>query len=145
MKVNPLCKHCGLLKATVDFYTGKSGLSTYCKDCCKIKAKGLYAKNPEVAKKAMKKWRAKNPVRNAFIKAKSSLGITEKQFYGIPFVCTICGETKSLCIDHSHQSGRIRGRLCSSCNKGLGFFKDNPTLLLRASDYILGHAKARYI
>lgn len=28
----------------------------------------------------------------------------------------------------------------NKCNKGLGFFRDDPTLLLRASDYILGFA-----
>ena len=31
--------------------------------------------------------------------------------------------------------------LCAPCNKGLGHFRDDPTLLLRASDYLFGVAK----
>jgi hypothetical protein len=34
----------------------------------------------------------------------------------------------------------VRGLLCSPCNKGLGHFRDDPTLLLRASDYLFGVA-----
>lgn len=89
----------------------------------------------------MREWRAKNPERSSYIKAKAAYGISEKEFYTLPKICVICGSTQKLVIDHSHQSGRIRGRLCDSCNKGLGYFKDNPALLLRASDYVLGHAK----
>ena len=44
--------------------------------------------------------------------------------------------TKSLHIDHDHKSGKVRGLLCSCCNTGLGFFKDEPVLLERAIDYL---------
>lgn len=49
-----------------------------------------------------------------------------------------CGGIKNLRIDHCHGSKKVRGVLCDHCNKGLGFFKDNPTHLLRASDYVSG-------
>lgn len=144
-KVNPFCRLCNKVKSFNDFYKDKklkNGLHTYCKDCCKIKAKGAYARNPERAKKAMREWREKNPEISRAIKAKSSFGISRNEYFEMKRVCVICGSKEKLCIDHSHQSGRIRGMLCSACNKGLGFFKDNPTLLLRASDYILGMANA---
>lgn len=38
--------------------------------------------------------------------------------------------------DHNHKTGKIRGILCSHCNKGLGFFKDSPELLLKAAQYL---------
>lgn len=39
-------------------------------------------------------------------------------------------------VDHCHQTGRVRGILCSLCNKGLGCFKDNPEHLTAATKYI---------
>lgn len=44
--------------------------------------------------------------------------------------------TKTLHIDHDHKTGKIRGLLCNSCNRGLGFFKDEPVLLERAITYL---------
>lgn len=41
-----------------------------------------------------------------------------------------------LCIDHDHETGRIRGLLCWPCNTALGAFNDSKALLLRAIDYI---------
>ena len=67
--------------------------------------------------------------------------ITPEQYEAMPQVCVICGGTERLRVDHSHRTGRVRGLLCDPCNKGLGFFRDDPTLLLRASDYLLGVAK----
>jgi hypothetical protein len=59
--------------------------------------------------------------------------------------CDICGEfeshktklgwRKSLAYDHCHKTNRQRGRLCSRCNTGLGFFRDDPRLLLNAMEF----------
>ena len=55
-------------------------------------------------------------------------------------VCILCGgRNKSgwdLAVDHCHASGKIRGLLCSSCNTGLGMFKDSPDLCERAAEYL---------
>ena len=57
--------------------------------------------------------------------------------------CAICGtekpynqEGKNFAIDHDHKKGIIRGLLCHGCNVGLGHFKDDPSLLQRAIDYL---------
>ena len=57
--------------------------------------------------------------------------------------CAICGfefhdEGKSTRphIDHCHDSGNVRGLLCNNCNTGLGQFKDNPSLLQSAIEYL---------
>ena len=39
-------------------------------------------------------------------------------------------------VDHSHETGIIRGLLCNSCNKGLGFFKDDVSALQSAIIYL---------
>ncbi len=60
--------------------------------------------------------------------------------------CDICGELdphklkwggrKALARDHCHKTNLQRGRLCTRCNTGLGFFRDDPRLLLNAMDYL---------
>ena len=140
------CPKCQELKEDDCFYVQKSAkkygqLSSWCKECCSKQSGKRYKENPEKCKNEHREWVSRNKEKVAFTKAKSSYGITKEQYDSLKRVCVICGSTDNLKIDHSHQSGRIRGMLCDHCNKGLGFFKDDPTLLLRASDYIMGVAK----
>lgn len=52
-------------------------------------------------------------------------------------ICNLpCKTGKSLAVDHSHDTGAIRGLLCINCNTGLGHFKDNLDLLSRAMKYL---------
>ena len=41
-----------------------------------------------------------------------------------------------LCVDHLHGTSLVRGLLCHGCNSGLGFFRDSPTLLRLAAEYL---------
>ena len=50
--------------------------------------------------------------------------------------CEICGAARNLHIDHNHNTGEIRGILCSSCNRGIGYLGDNPNRLLKAREYL---------
>src|SRR5258708_8395225 len=56
--------------------------------------------------------------------------------------CAVCGDPGELSargvlhVDHCHQTGRIRGLLCSNCNRAMGQFPDDPVLLRRAASYI---------
>ena len=80
---------------------------------------------------------------------KHEYGITKKQY---DFMlasqgnsCAICGKTpkengRGLAVDHDHETGAIRGLLCTNCNLGLGSFYDNPKVLLNAIAYL---AKAK--
>lgn len=55
------------------------------------------------------------------------------------YSCALCGikpTTKALAVDHCHTTGKVRSLLCGLCNTGLGQFKDNPELLLKAADYL---------
>ena len=56
-------------------------------------------------------------------------------------VCAICGQKEpyngySLAVDHDHNTNKIRGLLCSNCNRGLGLFRDSTEILEKAIDYL---------
>lgn len=50
--------------------------------------------------------------------------------------CQICRSHAPRAIDHCHKSGKVRGLLCTTCNLGLGSFKDRPELLEMAIYYL---------
>ena len=55
-------------------------------------------------------------------------------------VCLICNgnqsATRPLVVDHCHKTGIVRGPLCDPCNIGLSNFRENPTSLFRAIEYL---------
>jgi len=79
-------------------------------------------------------------------------GLTLEQYEGMlefqDHKCKICGGeestvdktgiTRRLSIDHDHDTGQIRGLLCSRCNTALGSFRDNVESLKRAILYLEG-------
>lgn len=71
-------------------------------------------------------------------------GITKEQYEELyeaqGGVCCICeratGKTKRLAVDHDHETGYVRGLLCSTCNKILGHLRDSYYLASNLSAYL---------
>jgi hypothetical protein len=95
-------------------------------------AEKRYSDKPET--KALKEWS----------RVKNRYGITKEDFDTLMLnqngVCAICfTKTKTrLHIDHSHKTGKVRGLLCGNCNRALGLFYDNCSILLSAVKYLYG-------
>lgn len=54
--------------------------------------------------------------------------------------CAICRTTYSQgsgwATDHNHETGKVRGILCSQCNSGIGMLKDDPMRCRAAAEYL---------
>lgn len=44
------------------------------------------------------------------------------------------------CVDHCHDTGRVRGILCGPCNSGIGMLRDNDAILDSAARYLRNEA-----
>lgn len=83
-------------------------------------------------------------------KRQQKYGITSEQYDELLAsqggVCAICGQPErsksrnghllKLAVDHDHETGTVRGLLCDRCNRGLGFFGDDPERLAAAIAYL---------
>lgn len=105
-----ICPHCLQEKDRFHFLTRSGMPRSLCLACTNIKAQ------------------AHN------VKKKYGISMSEYlEFLSKP--CSICG-APSTDLDHCHKTGRIRGGLCHHHNAGLGLFRDSPTDLRAAADYL---------
>jgi hypothetical protein len=78
-------------------------------------------------------------------------GLTVAQYDAIleaqGHVCAICRhpethvssftkKTRRLCVDHDHNTGRVRGLLCSRCNRAIGMLGDDLPRLRAVVAYL---------
>lgn len=139
------CRICENSKPVSEFGSHRGhadGLQNYCKTCRNALNRGMLT--PE-----QKERKAANAKRYAFrrnvIRRETRYGITPETFAEMKEAqggrCAICNSTetyehKELCVDHDHATGEVRGLLCSRCNKALGGFRDDATLLASAIGYL---------
>jgi len=132
-----ICSMCETVKPASEFHRNRSswtGLAARCKDCQANVSRGWYQQNKGRANKRMRS--------NALMR---QYGLTEIEYDRILESqgggCAICEAVsgngdKRLSVDHDHQTGAVRGILCDPCNNALGFFRDDPSLLARAIQYL---------
>jgi len=134
------CPKCGLhLPLTREFWNKNAAAcrhktASYCRKCLKVYRRERVALRPHV-------YRASH--------MKRGYGLTLDEFDALLAkqggVCAVCGTADpagrgQFCVDHEHDTGRIRGLLCGRCNSGLGYFQDSSEALRAAADYLEGAA-----
>ena len=79
---------------------------------------------------------------------RKNYGITEADFDRMLVeqggTCALCRDPNARCrygrlnVDHCHETGRVRGLLCSGCNVSIAALGDNAEGLARALAYVRG-------
>jgi hypothetical protein len=136
------CSVCGERKHFDLFYNFKNksdGKSYRCKSCDDLARKKWSDSNPERAYRSARSKRLKH-LFNLTIEDYENL-LEEQEGK-----CAICGvtenktvgtmKTHNFCVDHDHETGKVRGLLCNNCNRGLGLLKDSEELLRKAARYV---------
>jgi hypothetical protein len=124
----------------------------YLKNKEKVKeyVKEYRLKNREKYLKYMRDWHQKpeNIGRNKNYKLIKRYNLTLEQFNdklkNQNNKCTLCYTTfdekiNKACVDHNHQTGKIRDLLCSFCNSTLGLVKENINILNNMINYLNKH------
>jgi hypothetical protein len=138
------CSHCSLEKSLNEFNKSKSskdGLQYVCKNCNST----YYSENRTKILDRTKDYGKRTEVkqRNNIKKRQKRYGVSEEQFEEMKIEqqnkCKICcKELENFHTDHNHLTGAIRGLLCGNCNRGIGFLKEDPAILLNAIKYLKG-------
>lgn len=72
---------------------------------------------------------------------KKPINPEQKKLFQRPdtLICPICGDLVKgsyARLDHSHETGDVRGWICDNCNTGLGKLKESVAVLRRAINWI---------
>jgi hypothetical protein len=78
----------------------------------------------------------------------TAYGMTQKDFEFLVAkhdgCCHCCGKKRrKMCIDHDHETGKVRGLLCSNCNTAIGLMGDSVVTLQSAIDYLRSYRAGR--
>lgn len=111
--------------------------------------KRYYEKNKAVCRERNKAWADKNetPEYTQRKNLKNRYALSVDQYNTMlqqqNNKCAICKEifSSKICVDHNHTTGKVRSLLCTPCNVGLGFFKENAETLTKAIEYLKEHAE----
>lgn len=142
-----------------------SGYQVMCKECRQAITNELYIKNKEKYEARRLKHRAENREtvlarekacrmsksfeKRTEIRLKALFGMTYEDYTAMATaqsnVCAICMQAeavrKHLCVDHCHETGKIRQLLCGKCNSGIGMFGDDPVKVRSALLYLEKHSE----
>lgn len=144
------CTKCKETKPLEAFYSHKrDGTSSRCRDCTRDDRATKAPENRE----RVQRWREQNPEKYEVLKRQVhyrkyglSTGEVDKLIEQQDGLCKICREAdqqgKRLSVDHDHETGKVRGGLCTHCNWSLlGGFGENPEFYERVAKYLRGQLK----
>lgn len=138
------CSRCGEVKHLTEFHRNRrrhNGRDTYCKPCRAEYRREWYLRNRQQAIDDAARWKRENPDKRREYDRRSRYGLEPEDFAALVAEqdgrCAICGVVEDpLKVDHCHNGGHVRGLLCDRCNRGIGYFDDDPAVLRAAAEYV---------
>lgn len=146
------CATCRVEKPLDEFYRqakAPGGRAYTCKSCSSAYCKQYYADRKAAGVSAGTPWyQPLSPEKQRNRNLQRKFGITAEEYdamlAGQDGLCAICGTdspqrstSNYFAVDHDHETGEVRGLLCSPCNIALGAFGDSPDRLMAAAAYLL--------
>jgi hypothetical protein len=118
-----------------------------------LKNREYYNKNREEIQEKVREKRKEDPLRYKEHNLRSDHDMSLKAFVGLFMSqdcrCAICQTPfqnyQSACVDHDHQSGKIRALLCSKCNMAIGLFQDDFRIVREAARYLARYSADQYL
>lgn len=103
--------------------------------------RAYYLKNKERINVYDKAHRLANPEQHKRNLRKIRYGISEEQYQEMLLKqdgkCAICEKEMSPPhVDHCHNTKKVRGLLCDTCNRGIGYLKEDINILKGAIKYL---------
>lgn len=98
----------------------------------------------EIKRAYNKAYNATHPKDNYGYRLRSKFGMSKSEYNELLTaqggVCAICKKkawnSKRPCVDHDHDTGKVRGLLCHRCNLAIGQIDDNPQIARLMADYL---------
>ena len=137
------CTKCLLTKPIDEFWKDNRGYgdghNSRCKTCHRDYARRYRQGRPNIERQRYqsdKEGAWERHLRNTFgIDAKIYNAIFDMQS-GRCAICNSLPNKQHLSVDHDHATGQIRGLLCQSCNRMLGYGQDNSAILQAGVNYL---------
>ena len=143
------CPRCNSYKESDYFHVDSSKKDGRCSSCIECNRHKRWDKTKKSAYD--KAYRIRLGWRKIAWKFKCSVDLIDEIFVSQDGKCAICknpeqemhhtGQKMKLSLDHCHKTGKIRGFLCTKCNKALGLFLDDPSRLDEAAKYLRSYSK----
>lgn len=114
-----------------------------CRDCGEIKHLTHFSVNRKFYREDLpeKHYEIRRPSCDLCRSKKKKINSSQKKLYKKPIelICPICNDVVDgsyARLDHSHQTGNIRGWICDNCNTAIGKLKESPEVLRKAIEWI---------
>jgi len=127
-----VCTGCGVEKPRSEYHKRPEkpiGIKSQCKECVNAERKRRYdeAKLSGALKESLWKRAGINMTYDVYV----------SRYKELNGCCEICNDKcEVLCVDHNHETGEVRGLICTACNLAIENLQESVQVMRNAIKYI---------